>query len=228
MRSNLLKWLLFVGLVLVSVATFLWVPMVQRPAWDQATQSMKPVAWPLFRIMIFHVPVAWVAALAFLTSTIYSVQTLRTRDPLADIKAASAAELGLIFGILATITGSIWAKFEWGSYWNWDPRETSILILLLIYAAYFALRSALPESESRARISAVYAIAAFVTVPFLVFIVPRVVDSLHPAPIVDQRGKMQMDKELLVVFMGSLVCFTGLYFWILDLKVALAELRERW
>ena len=228
MRSNLLKWLLFVGLVLVSVATFLWVPMVQRPAWDQATQSMKPVAWPLFRIMIFHVPVAWVAALAFLTSTIYSVQTLRTRDPLADIKAASAAELGLIFGILATITGSIWAKFEWGSYWNWDPRETSILILLLIYAAYFALRSALPESESRARISAVYAIAAFVTVPFLVFIVPRVVDSLHPAPIVDQRGKMQMDKELLVVFMGSLLCFTGLYFWILDLKVALAELRERW
>ena len=227
MRSNLLKWLLFVGLCLVSIATFLWVPMVQRPVWDQATQSMKPMAWPLFRIMIFHVPMSWVATLAFLMSTIYSVQTLRTRNPLADIKASSAAELGLIFGILATITGSVWAKFEWGTYWNWDPRETSIMILLLIYAAYFALRSALPESESRARISAVYTIAAFVTIPFLMFIVPHAVDSLHPAPIVDQRGKMQMDKELLVVFLGALACFTGLYFWILNLKVTLAELRER-
>jgi heme exporter protein C len=212
----------------VILATFLWVPVVQRPIWDQALGTWRPEPWPLFRIMIFHVPMSWVATLAFLVATVYSVKVLRGRDLVADVKASVAAELGLTFGILATVTGSIWAKYEWNSFWNWDPRETSILILLLIYGCYFALRSALGSVETRARLSAVYALFAFVTVPFLVFIVPRMVDSLHPAPIVDKRGKMQMDKELLVVFLGSLGAFTTLFFWIMNLRVTVARIRNRW
>jgi heme exporter protein C len=222
------KWLLFVGLSVVFIATFLWVPVVQRPVWDAAANGRKPEPWPLFRIMIFHVPMSWVATVAFLVGTVHSVRVLRGGGRLQDLKAATAAELGLLFGILATVTGSIWAKYEWGSYWNWDPRETSILILLLIYGAYFALRSAIPSEESRARLSAVYAILAFLTVPFLVFIVPRMVDSLHPAPIVDRRGKSQMDKELLVVFVSAMVFFTILFGWLMSLKVAVVRARERW
>jgi heme exporter protein C len=238
MRSLFWKWLLFVAMSAIIVLTFVGdqnlpvigqvMKVVQRPVWNQEARTFVPEPWPLFRIMIFHVPMSWVAVLAFIVATIYSVKTLRSADPLNDLKASTAAELGLIFGVLATVTGSIWAKFEWNSYWNWDPRETSVLILLLIYGAYFALRSAIGSAESRARLSAVYAILAFLTVPFLVFVVPRIVDSLHPAPIVDKRGKMQMDKELLVIFLGSLAAFSALFFWMMDLKVTLARHRERW
>lgn len=221
------KWLLLVTLSLIIVATFLWLPVVTRKVWDAGSNGYIDVPWPLFRILVFHVPMSWVATLAFLTSTGHSVMVLRNGGMEHDRRAAVSAELGLIFGILATVTGAVWAKFEWGSYWNWDPRETSILILLLIYGAYFALRSAVGSEETRARLSAVYAILAFLTVPFLMFIVPRMVDSLHPAPIMDNRGKMHMDNELLVVFLGSLACFSVLFFWILNLKVAVSRLREQ-
>lgn len=227
MRSLIWKIVLFAGMTLIVLATFLWLPVVQRPVFDSATNAWRSQPWPLFRILVFHVPMAWVAVLGFLVATIYSVRTLWKRDPVADIRASAAAELGLTFGILALVTGSLWAKYEWNSWWNWDPRETSVLILLLIYGAYFALRSAVGTAETRARLSAVYAILAFLTVPFLVFIVPRMVDTLHPAPIVDNRGGMHMDRELLVVFLGGLAAFTALFFWILNLKVALSRLRER-
>jgi membrane-associated protease RseP (regulator of RpoE activity) len=160
-------------------------------------------------------------------SAVPAGRSVVTGDRVTDIRAAAACEIGFVFGVLATVTGSIWASFEWNSFWNWDPRETSILILLMIYGAYFALRSAVGSGDSRARLSAVYAILAFLTVPFLVFLVPRMVDSLHPAPIVDSRGKMHMDRELLLVFLGSLACFTALFFWILDLRVTVTRIRER-
>jgi heme exporter protein C len=229
MTGRLWKGVLFVGMTLVILATFLWVPMVQRPVWSAAASDWVPADWPLFRIMVFHVPMAWVATLAFVVATVYSVRTLLSPspEPLLDTRASVAAELGLVFGILATITGSIWARFEWNSFWNWDPRQTSILILLLIYGAYFALRSAIGSAESRARLSAVYAVLASLTVPFLVFIVPRMVESLHPAPIIDRAGKLQMDKELLAVFSASFAAFTALFFWMMKLRVSLARAREQ-
>jgi len=141
-----------------------------------------------------------------------------------DIWSASSAQLGLIFSILATITGSIWAKQIWHSYWNWDPRETSIFVLLLIYAAYFALRSAVDVEEQKAKLSAVYAIIAFVTVPFLIFIIPRVYESLHPDPLINPEGKINMDSRMLRVFLGSLAGFTVLFYWMLRLKVNLSKI----
>jgi heme exporter protein C len=87
----------------------------------------------------------------------------------------------MLYCIFATVTGSIFAEVVWGTFWNWDPRETSILVLLLIYAAYFALRSSVDDSERRRRLAAVYNIFAAVTMPFLLFVAPRVADStLHP------------------------------------------------
>lgn len=178
----------------------------------------------LSRIAFFHIPVAWVAVLAFLVAMINSVQYLRRRDLENDLKAAVSSELGLAFSILATITGSIFAKSTWGSYWNWDPRETSIFVLLLIYGAYFALRSAVEGEERRASLSAVYSIVAFVTVPFLVFVVPRVYYSLHPDPLVNTRGSLDMEARMLQVFFASLIAFTGLYVWIYRLQLAIARL----
>jgi heme exporter protein C len=178
------------------------------------------------RILFFHVPTAWLATLAFLISAIGSVQYLRTQQKRYDVWAYSAAQIGLMFAILATVTGSIWAKKIWQSYWNWDPRETSIFILLLIYAAYFALRSAIDVEEQKAKLSAVYSIIAFVTVPFFIFIIPRVYESLHPDPLINPEGEIKMDSRMLQVFINSLLSFTLLFFWILHLKVRSAILRN--
>jgi len=176
------------------------------------------------RIIFLHVPTAWLSVLAFLISMIYSIQYLRKKDFVYDIKAVSAAEIGFLFSILATVTGSIWAKFSWGSFWNWDPRETSIFILLIIYGAYFSLRSAIDVPEQKAKLSSVYSIIAFVTVPFFVFIMPRIIESLHPDPIINAEGKINMDGKMRLIFFSSLFGFTLLFFWILNIKIRLEKL----
>ncbi len=133
------------------------------------------------RIIIVHVPTAWVTSLAFTVSAIYSARYLWKRTPVLDAKALATAEVGFLFCVLATVTGAIFAQIVWGVFWNWDPRETSILVLLLIYAAYFALRSAIDDTERRRRLAAVYNLFAAVAMPFLLFVAPRIADStLHP------------------------------------------------
>lgn len=177
------------------------------------------------RVLYFHVPMSWISVLAFFMSMWYSIRYLKTREADYDLKSFSSAQLGFLFCILATATGSLWAKFNWGSFWNWDPRQTSIFILLMIYGAYFALRSAIDSEEQRAKLSSVYSIIAGVTVPFFVFIMPRLVESLHPDPIINSQGKIHMDSTMLTVFLTSLVGFTMLYLWILNLKFRLERLQ---
>jgi heme exporter protein C len=178
------------------------------------------------RVIYFHVPMAWLSVVAFLISMVNSVKYLKKKENLYDIRAYSSAGLGLLFCILATVTGSLWAKFNWGSFWNWDPRETSIFILLLIYGAYFALRSAIDSPEQRAKLSSVYAIIAFVTVPFFIFIMPRIVETLHPDPIINSRGKISMDGVMMVIFLSSLFGFTLLFFWLYNLKTRIEILKQ--
>lgn len=179
------------------------------------------------RILFFHVPSAWVATLAFLVSAVYSILYLKKHDIIYDVWASSSAQIGFIFTILATVTGSIWAHKIWHSFWNWDPRETSIFVLLLIYAAYFALRSAIEVDEHKARLSAVYSIIAFVTVPFFVFIIPRVYQSLHPDPLINAQGKINMDSRMQLVFFSSLFGFSVLFYWMLRIKVESVLLKQR-
>ncbi|MBE2255669.1 MAG: cytochrome c biogenesis protein CcsA [Ignavibacteria bacterium] len=200
----------YIAVVLVTVVIFLsfLVPIPYIPALGDKA-----------RVLYYHVPMSWISVVAFFMSMVYAIKYLKTRDPQYDVKQFSAAELGFIFCILATATGSLWAKFNWGSFWNWDPRQTSIFILLLIYGAYFVLRASLDNYEQRARLSSVYAILAFVTVPFFVFIMPRVVDTLHPDPIVNSRGKIDMDPKMLYIFLTSMVGFTFLFLYMFQLKV---------
>lgn len=133
------------------------------------------------RIIIVHVPTAWVTSAAYAVSAVFSVAYLRSRSAKHDASAVAAAEVGTLFCIFATVTGAIFAQVVWGTFWNWDPRETSILVLLLIYAAYFAVRSSVDDPARKRRLAAVYNIFACVTMPFLLFVAPRVADStLHP------------------------------------------------
>lgn len=177
------------------------------------------------RILYFHVPTAWISTVAFIMALVYGVQYIRKRDILYDFKAASSAALGLLFAVLATVTGAIWAKFEWGAFWNWDPRQTSIFVLILVYGAYFALRSAIESEEQRAKLSSVYSILAGITVPFFIFVFPRIVESLHPDPIVNSSGKIKMNGNMLMIFLSSLAGFTALFVWMLNLRIRIVKLK---
>ena len=176
------------------------------------------------RNIFFHVPVAWTTVVAFLVSMFYGVAYLRTKKIDYDIISVSSAGLGFVFCALATITGALWAKFNWGSFWNWDPRETSIFVLLLIYGAYFALRSALDTEEKRATLSAAYSVVAGLTVPFFIFVLPRLVGGLHPGSGGDVEGsgpvvEFKMAPNMMVFFFMGLAGFNLLYIWMLNLRV---------
>ncbi len=195
----------------------------------------------LGRNILFHVPMSMVAFVAFLLGTIYSILFLVKKNYDFDRRARAASAGGFIFTLMATITGSIWARFSWGTFWNWDPRETSIFILLFIYGAYFMLRSLLEESEDKkARIAAVYNIIAFVTVPFLMFILPRITQSLHPgggnlmpnsnapeAPIINLSGNTHIDRTLLNMQWISVFLFLIVFLWIKDIYTRILRLQDK-
>lgn len=204
----LLRLLLGVGMSLVIVAAFLYAPPAAGFAQPEAA-----------RIIFFHVPNAIVAVIAFLVSVVYAFKYLRTRLRLDNAKSAISAGLGFLFAGLATATGSLFAHVQWGMAWNWDPRETSIFILLLIYAAYFALRTAIEGEERRAVLSAVYNIMAFATVPFLVFVMPRVMESLHPSETLSGG----LSTEYRIVLYPAMLGFLGIYLWVFRLQTAIAE-----
>ncbi|MBI3260047.1 MAG: cytochrome c biogenesis protein CcsA [Ignavibacteriae bacterium] len=178
------------------------------------------------RILYFHVPMSWIAVLAYIVAMIYAGRYLARKNIRDDITSSSAAALGTLFCLLATVTGSIWAKFNWGSFWNWDPRETSIFVLLLIYAAYFALRAAVENEERRARLSAVYAILAAVTVPFFIFILPRITEGLHPGskgdanigPVLSPQAEALNPLKQIILSL-SFAGFTLIFFWMLSLQI---------
>lgn len=165
----------------------------------------------LVRIAFFHIPVAWVSVVAFLFSAVCAACYLRTKDIKYDWWSSSAVELGVIFCLMATVSGAVFAKLTWGAYWNWDPRQTSIFILLLFYGAYLALRGAIGDEEQRARLSAVYALLSFAVVPFLVFVIPRFYFSLHPEPIINHAGHVQMDTLMMKVLLAALIGCTALF-----------------
>ena len=160
----------------------------------------------LAKIIFFHVPTAWVAVLAFFTSAFFAARFLRTNDYAFDGLSERAARLGFVFVLLSTISGAIFSKLTWGAYWNWDPRQTTIFVLILIYGAYLTLRAAVLDEKVRAKVSAVYSLLSVLTVPFLVFILPRMYFSLHPS-----SGQVEMDSIVLIVLVASLVDATLIF-----------------
>lgn len=165
----------------------------------------------LAKIIFFHVPTAWVAVIAFFASAFFAAKFLRTRDFSFDVLSARAASLGFVFVLLSTASGAIFSKLTWGAYWNWDPRQTTIFVLILIYGAYLTLRAAVSDEKVRAKVSAVYSLLSVLTVPFLVFILPRMYFSLHPSPVLNAAGRVEMDSTVLIVLIAAVVDATLIF-----------------
>jgi heme exporter protein C len=131
------------------------------------------------RIFYFHVGSAWVGSLAFLVAMICGILFLRRPQKKWDTMAMASVEIGLVFISLAIVSGSVWGKPAWNTWWLWSPRLTIVTIMWLAYAAYFMLRGAIDDEERRARFAAVYVIVSFVTV-ILTFASIRILRDIHP------------------------------------------------
>lgn len=182
----------------------------------------------VYRIFYFHVPQAWIASLAFVMAMFYSIQFLRTKKDIYDVRSVTANRLGLTFAILATVTGSIFARMTWGEFWNWSEiREVSIFILLVMYGAYFALRSAITDPDKKSTLSAVVSILFAVAAVFLIFVLPRMFPtelSQHPSnAVVNEQGKMNLGGTVRIVFFSSLAAFTILFLWMNNLAVRIEK-----
>lgn len=163
------------------------------------------------KIYYIHVPAAWVAFLAFGLVAIASGVFLWVRDQRLDRFAESSAEVGVIFTTVVLITGPLWAKPIWGTYWTWwDVRLVSTLFLWFIYVSYIVLRGAVESPELRARYSAVLGILGALLIPFIHLSV-YLFATMHPMPIIGKPDRPSLPKEMLLTFFISFVSFTLLY-----------------
>ena len=180
------------------------------------------------RNIYFHVPM-WFGMIIILTvSVVYSIKYLRTPTIINDTIAESAAKVGILFGVLGIITGMEWARFTWGEYWSNDPKQNASAIGLLIYFAYLVLRSSFAEQQQRARISAVYNIFAFAALIPLLFILPRMTDSLHPGNGGNPGfSSYDLDNNMRMVFYPAVIAWTMLGIWIVNVKTRLEIIRYK-
>ncbi len=212
---------------LATWGLWLWIALTIYGAFDYAPLAAKFIGQSS-RILFFHVPMAWASFVAFIAAGVHSLLYLFAgRRPQRDRAARAAVELGMLFGVLATVTGALWARIMWGAYWNWDPRQTSIVLALLFNGAYLALRDAVEDAEKRSRLAAAYATLGLVVTPFFFFVVPRITYSLHPDAVINTRGTVDVEPRMLVVLLAGAAGFTALFFWLHDLRTRLLGLAER-
>ncbi len=188
---------------------FLWVP-------TEATMGVVQ------RVLYFHVPLAWVAFLAFFVVLVGSILYLRKRDDRWDRLAYSSAEIGVVFTTLNLISGVIWAKPVWGAWWIWDARLTTALVLWFFYVAYLLVRSYASETQTRS-FAAVVGIIGFVNVP-IVFMAIRWWRTIHPGPVVQTGG---LSPSMLYTLIVCLVAFTLFYVVLMALRISLRDAEEK-
>lgn len=171
------------------------------------------------RNLFYHVPMWFAMMLLLLISVVYSILHLRTPEiEHYDIQATSFAAVGGLFGVIGITTGALWAKHTWGAYWSFDVKQNMSAVALLIYLAYFVLRSSFDDMDKRARIAAIYNIFAFATLIPLLYIIPRMVHSLHPGMGGNPAfSNLDLDNTMRMVFYPAIVGWMMLGIWMSNL-----------
>ena len=208
------KWLgllLLVGMVLDLYFIFIYAPIEKTMGIVQ-------------KIFYFHVPSAFAAFLAFFVVALFSVAFLMKRNYFYDRISYASAEIGVMFTTIVLVTGPIWAKPAWNTWWSWDPRLTTTLILWFIYIGYLVLRDFTGEDERGARFAAVFAIVGFVDVPIVYFSI-RWWRTIHPQPVLMGGEGSGLAPKMLFALMFSLAVFLLLYFYLLLTRLRLEKAR---
>jgi heme exporter protein C len=183
------------------------------------------------RNLFFHVPM-WICMMTlFSVSVVYAVLYLRKPNSKYDIYSLEFAKTGLLFSLLGLATGMIWANYQWGAAWSGDPKQNGTAIAILIYCAYFVLRGSLNDEEKKARIGAVYNIFAFFMLFPTIWILPRLVESLHPGGMGSDGNPGLNPKDtttsMKLVMLPAFIGWTLLGVWISTLRVRVALLKEK-
>jgi heme exporter protein C len=192
-----------------------------------AREADPALGGQLQRIFYVHVPSAWLAYLSFAIVLIASIAYLKTSGRRWDLLAHSAAEIGVVFCTLVLVTGPIWARPVWGTWWQWDARLTSTLLLWVTYAGYLLLRALASDPARAGRLAAVVGIAGFLDVPIVHFSVYwwRTQHPQGPS-VVDPTTASGLGAPELVTFFVSLLAFTLLFTWLLAVRMRLARLAD--
>jgi heme exporter protein C len=184
-----------------------------------------PILHESIRNLYFHVPMWFTMIILFSISVVHSIKYLLSNDPEADLKAVESVNVGVVFGVLGIITGAIWAKYTWGQAWSFDVKQNFAAIALLLYFAYLVLRNAIDEEQKRAKISAIYNIFAFPMMVVLLFVLPRLSDSLHPGNGGNPGfNSYDLDSRMRMVFYPACLGWILIGYWIYTLTYRLRTL----
>jgi heme exporter protein C len=183
------------------------------------------------RNFFFHVPM-WICQFTLLTvSLIYSIRYLRNPTPVNDLNAVEFAKTATLLGVLGLLTGMIWANYAWGAPWSNDPKQIGVAIAMLIYFAYFILRNSMTDIDKRGRVGAVYNIFAFFMYIPLIYVLPRLVESLHPGGKGDEGNPAlegsSLDGTMKMVFYPAVIGWILLATWITTLRLRMRLLEEK-
>jgi heme exporter protein C len=174
------------------------------------------------RNLYFHVPMWFGMILLFLISFVYAIRYLRSGNLRDDLYATEFINVGILFSILGMVTGMEWAQYTWGAAWSNDPKQLGTALAMLIYFAYLVLRGGMKDEEKRARISAVYNIFAFALMIPLIWVLPRMVDSLHPGNGGNPGfGAYDLDSKMRLVFYPAVIGWFLLGLWVTTLRIRL-------
>ena len=178
-----------------------------------------PIIHETIRNLYFHVPM-WMGMLTvFVVSVYFSIKYLQTGKEEHDLAAVESVNTGLLFYTLGLLTGMLWAKFTWGEFWSGDPKQNSAAIAFLLYCAYLVLRNSIDEEQKRAKISAIYNIFAFPIMIVLIFVIPRMTDSLHPGNGGNPAfGRYDLDGRMRAVFYPAMAGWSLLAVWIATIR----------
>lgn len=179
------------------------------------------------KIFYFHIANAWVGMLGFIAAAVAGVVYLVKHDLKWDIVELAAVEISLVFFFIAIITGSIWARPSWGTYWTWEPRLTTAAILELVYLAYLLLRQGIDDADRRARFSAVYTLIGAISVP-ITFVSIRLFRTIHPVVIgansSASQGGFDMTSKMLATMFFALFTFSIIFITLFWHRIRLGQL----
>ncbi|MEX1270458.1 MAG: cytochrome c biogenesis protein CcsA [Balneolaceae bacterium] len=203
---KLWKYIVAVWMTMVITIGFL-IPIPQIDILEESARNL-----------FLHVPMWFTMMVAFSMAFYYSIRYLNNEEIDWDRKAETATAIGLLFGICGLLTGSLWARFTWGTWWTFaEPRMNLSALAMMIFVAYFVLRSAFNDPVKRAKISAVYNIFGVTTIPFLLYIIPRQLPSLHPGAEGNPAFSEITAPELRYIFYPAIIGFIGLSIWLMDI-----------
>lgn len=214
MQRNSLEKIL-IGLTFLSMLIALYAIFIYAPL--EATMGLIQKIW------YFHLAAAWIAFLAYFHVFLAGILYLWKRDRRFDILGRSSAEIGILFNTLVLITGSIWAKPVWGTWWTWDPRLSTTLILWILYIAYLMIRTSSEDDSKGARLAAVFGIVAFIDVP-IVYMSIRWWRTIHP--VVFKLKGTEVNPAMITTLLISLTAFTLFYFCLLHQRTSLEKIKD--